>query len=74
VGCQLSAYCTEGEAMKELLVLAIVAAILIVLGLVLERWMGLHPGRGTLNLSCGLRRNEKTASDKTAAVNEKSKD
>ena len=44
--------------MKELLVLAIVAATLIVLGLVLERWLGLHPGRGTLNLSCGLRRSE----------------
>jgi hypothetical protein len=59
--------------MKELLILTIVVALWIVLATVLERWIGLHPGRGTLNLSCGLGRSEKTSLDKTAPVNEKKK-
>jgi hypothetical protein len=60
--------------MNELLVLTIVAAVVIGLGLVLERWCGLHPGWGTLNVSCDLRRNEKTTLDMTAPVNAKKKD
>jgi hypothetical protein len=60
--------------MKELLILTIVAALWIVLGLVVGRWIRLHPGQGTLNLSCGLGRGEKTPLDKTVPVNEKKKD
>jgi hypothetical protein len=59
---------------KEFLILTIVAALSMVLAIVLERWMGLHPGRGTLNLSCGLGRSEKTTPDKTAPASEEKKD
>lgn len=59
--------------MKELLILALVAGIFIVLGLVVERWMGLHPGRGTLNLSCDLERRQKSAGKKTTETGEEKK-
>jgi len=54
---------------KELIILTAVAALWIVLGIILERRLGLHPGRGMLNLSCDLDSPDKKVVDENASSN-----